>query len=265
MRRAHGRGFGGEWFTGLVAMVLLGSSCTMQGQTLKLRFRTASEHGFFVLRDPAGAIIASGEATQVLSRHRITLHVVFHFRDGSIDDETTLYSQGEETMRLISDRHIQRGKSFPHPCDVMIDVTNQQVSFRDLSKSTNQSTTEHMDLPPDTSNGLLMPLIQNMQANTPIEVSYVALAPKPRMVKLAIAKGGDDQFTVGGRSYKAAKYDVKVHIGGVAGVVAPVIGKQPPDTYAWVTESRVPAVIRLDSALYTDGPIWSVQFASPVW
>jgi hypothetical protein len=249
MRRARGRGFYGEWFTGLVAMALLGSSCTMQGQTLKLKYRTASEHGFFVLRDPAGAIIASGEATQVPSKHRIALHVVFHFRDGSIDDETTLYSQGEETLRLISDRHIQRGKSFPHPCDV----------------STNEATTEHMDLPPDTSNGLLVPLIQNMQANTPIEVPYVALAPKPRMVKLAIAKGGDDQFTVGGRSYRAAKYDVKVHIGGVAGVVAPMIGKQPPDTYAWVTESRVPAVIRLDSALYTDGPIWSVQFASPVW
>jgi hypothetical protein len=265
MRRARGRGFWGEWFAGLVAVALLGSSCSTQGQTPKLRFRTASEHGFVVLRDPAGAIIASGEATQVPSKHRITLRVVFHFRDGSIDDETTLYSQGEETLRLISDRHIQRGKSFPHPCDVMIDVTNQQVSFRDLSKSTNETTTEHMDLPPDTSNGLLMALIQNMQANTPIEVPYVALAPKPRMVKLAIAKGGDDQFTVGGRSYKAAKYDVKVHIGGVAGVVAPIIGKQPPDTYAWVTESRVPAVIRLDSALYTDGPIWSVQFASPVW
>ena len=258
-------GFFSECFAGVLAMALLGTSHSTQGQELKLRYRAGSEHGFLILRDPTGAILASGEITQVPFRHRITLHVVFHFRDGSIDDETTLYSQGEETLRLISDRHIQRGKSFPHPCDVMIDVTNQQVSYRDLSKSTNEATTEHMDLPPDTSNGLLMPLIQNMQANTPIEVPYVALAPKPRMVKLAIAKGGDDQFTVGGRSYKAAKYDVKVHIGGVAGVVAPMIGKQPPDTYAWVTESRVPAVIRLDSALYTDGPIWSVQFASPVW
>ncbi len=264
MRRACGRGFVGEWFAGLVAMAVLGSSCTTQGQELKLRYRTGSEHGFVILRDAAGAILASGEVTQVPSKHQITLHVVFHFRDGSIDDETTLYSQGE-TIRLISDRHIQRGKSFPHPSDVMIDVPAQQVSFRDLSKNTDEAKPEHMDLPPDTSNGLLMPLIQNMQANTPIEVSYVGLAPKPRMVKLAIAKGGEDHFTVGGRSYKAAKYDVKVHIGGVAGVVAPIIGKQPPDTHVWVTESRVPAVVRLDSALYTDGPIWSVQFASPVW
>jgi hypothetical protein len=264
MRRTCGRGFFGEWFTGLLAMALLGTSYSTQGQELKLRYRTGSEHGFVILRDAAGAILASGELTQVPSKHRITIHVVLHFRDGSIDDETTLYSQGE-TIRLISDRHIQRGKSFPHPSDVMIDVPGQQVCVRDLSKNTDDAKPEHMDLPPDLANGLLEPLIQNMQADTPIEVSYVALAPKPRLVKLAIAKGGDDHFTVGGRSYKAAKYDVKVHIGGVAGVVAPIIGKQPPDTHVWVTESRVPAVIRLDSALYTDGPIWSVQFASPVW
>jgi hypothetical protein len=264
MMRMSGRGFFGEWFAGLVAIALLGTSYSTQGQELKLRYRTASEHGFVILRDAAGAILASGELTQVPTRQRIRIHVVFHFRDGSIDDETTLYSQGE-TIRLISDRHIQRGKSFPHPYDAMIDVPGQQVSVRDLSKSTDEAKTEHMDLPPDLSNGLLMPLIQNMQANTPIEVSYVALTPKPRLVKLAIAKGGDDHFTVGGRSYKAAKYDVKIHIGGVAGVVAPMIGKQPPDTHVWVTESRVPAVVRIDSALYTDGPIWSVQFASPVW
>jgi hypothetical protein len=264
MKKESVRGFVGEWFAGLVALVLLGVSCSTQAQELKLRYKTASEHGFVILRDSGGAILASGEVTQIPSRNRITLHVVLHFRDGSIDDETTLYSQGE-TLRLISDRHIQRGKSFPHPSDVLIDVPEQQVRVRDLSKSTDEAKTEHMDLPPDLCNGLLMPLIQNMQANDSIEVSYVALAPKPRMVKLAIAKGGEDHFTVGGRSYNAAKYDVKVHIGGVAGVVAPIIGKQPPDTHVWVTESRVPAVIRLDSALYTEGPIWSVQFASPVW
>lgn len=264
MRKERGRIFFPEWSAGLLVMALLGTSYSTQGQELKLRYRTASEHGFVILRDAAGAILASGEVTQVPSKNRITLHVVFRFRDGSIDDETTLYSQGE-TIRLISDRHIQNGKSFPHPSDVMIDVPGQQVSVRDLSNNTSEAKTEHMDLPPDLANGLLMPLIQNMQANAPLEVSYVGLSPKPRMVKLAIAKDGDDHFTVGGRSYKAARYDVKVHIGGVAGVVAPMIGKQPPDTHVWVTESRVPAVVRLDSALYTEGPIWSVQFASPVW
>src|ERR1700691_4609109 len=188
MRRTCGRGFFSEWFAGLLAMALLGSACSMQGQELKLRYRTAYEHGFLILRDTAGAILASGEVTQVPSENRIALHVVFHFRDGSIDDETTVYSQGE-TLRLISDRHIQNGKSFPHPCDVMIDVPKHKVGVRDLSNKTDAAKTEHIDLPPDLSNGILFPLIQNMRADTPIEVPYVALSPKPRMVKLAIAKG----------------------------------------------------------------------------
>ena len=264
MRRTSGRGFFGECFAALVAIAVLASSYSLQGQTLKLRYRAGSEHGFLMLRDPAGAIIASGEITQVPYGHRITLRVVFRFSDGSIDDETTIYSQGK-TIRLISDRHIQSGKSFPDPCDVMIDVPSQQVSVRSLSKVTNDVKTEHMDLPPELSNGILFTLIQNMPAGIPIEVPYVALSPKPRMVKLAIAKGGEDRFQVGGRLYKAVKYDIKVRLGGVAGVVAPMIGKQPPDSHVWVTESKVPAIIRIDSALYTDGPIWSAQLASPVW
>jgi hypothetical protein len=264
MGRVWNRVFLGRWFAGLVAMAVLGSSCGVQGQGLKLRYKTASEHGFLILLDAAGAIIASGELTQVHTRHRIRLHVVFHFRDGSLDDETTLYSQGE-TIRLITDRHIQRGKSFPHPCDVTIDVGKQQVTVRDLSKTADEAKPEHMDLPPDLSNGVLFTLIQNMQPDDPIEVPYVALSPKPRMVKLAIAKGGENPFTVGGRSYKAVMYDVKIHIGGVAGVVAPMIGKQPPDIHVWVSESKVPAIIRMDAALYTDGPIWSVRLASPAW
>jgi hypothetical protein len=264
MRRTPGRGFFGEWFAAPVAVAVLASTCSLQGQAQKLRYSAGSEHGFLVLRDPAGATLASGEITQIPYRQRVTLRVVFHFRDGSIDDETTVYSQGE-TLRLISDRHIQSGKSFPNPCDVLIDVPRQQVSVRGSSKSTDEAKTEHMDLPPDLSNGILFTLIQNMRGDTPIEVPYVALSPKPRMVKLAIAKGGEDQFKVGGRSYKAMKYDVKIHLGGVAGVVAPMIGKQPPDFYVWVTESKVPAIVRIDSAMYTDGPVWTAQLASPVW
>src|ERR1700722_15019985 len=144
MRRACGRGFFGEWFATLVAMAVLASSGSLQAQALKLRDKGGFEHGLLILRAPAGAILASGEITQVPNKRQITLRVVFHFSDGSIDDETTVYSQGE-TIRLISDRHIQRGKSFPDPCDVTIDVPRQQVSVRGLSKSTDEVKTEHMD------------------------------------------------------------------------------------------------------------------------
>jgi hypothetical protein len=212
----------------------------------------------------AGVTIASGELTQTASTDRIKLHVVFHFHDGSSDDETTWFSQ-DPTFRLIRDRHIQSGPSFPNPCDVTIDAPGQQVTVRDLSKGGSSIKTEHMDLPPDLANGIIFTLIQDLQAGDSIEVPYVALSPNPRMVKLAVAKASEEQFKVGGRPYKAVKYAVKVHIGGIAGIVAPMIGKEPPDDYVWVTDSKVPVIVRIDAAMYNGGPVWSVRLASPVW
>ena len=56
-----------------------------------------------------------------------------------------------------------------------------------------------------------------------------------------------------------------VELGGVAGVVAPLIGKQPPDDRAWVLEGQEPAFIRADVSFYDGGPLWTIQLASPVW
>jgi hypothetical protein len=44
-----------------------------------------------------------------------------------------------------------------------------------------------------------------------------------------------------------------------------MIGKQPPDTHVWITESSVPAIIRVEGALYNEGPVWNIQVASPAW
>jgi hypothetical protein len=256
--------FLGECLVGLVAMAMLVQPGSAHGQALNVRHKVGSMHGFLVLRN-AGAILASGEITQVAHGDEIKLRVVFRFRDGSIDDETTVYSQ-RRSFLLISDRHLQRGPSFPNPSDVTIDMRGQQLSVRDLSKGGEAAKTEHLDLPPDLSNGLLYNLIQDLPPDTrKMEVPFLAAAPKPRLVKLAIAPEGEYPFTAGGHSYKAAKYVLKVELGGVAGVVAPMIGKQPADSHVWVTGGRVPAVVRVDTALYPEGPVWSIQLASPSW
>jgi hypothetical protein len=249
--------------TVLVALAMLAQPGS--AQPLNVRHQAGSMHGFLVLRNGAGAILASGEMTQVAHGDRIKLRIVFRFRDGSIDDETTVYSQ-RGSFLLISDRLLQRGPSFPHPSDIMIDVRGQQLSVRDLSKGGEAATTEHLDLPPDLSNGLLYTLTQNLAADTPkTEVSFLAVSPKPRLVKLAIAAQGEDPFTAGGHSYKAVRYVVKVELGGVEGVVAPMIGKQPADSHIWVAGGSIPAVVRVDTTLYPEGPIWSIQLASPSW
>ena len=237
----------------------------VQGQDLSVRQPLGSAHGFLTLRDQAGAILAAGDLTLVPSGDRITLRIVFHFRDGSLNDETTIFSQ-KKVFRLISDRLVQTGRSFPHPCDISIDVPSQQAIIRDLSKANEAPRVEHMNLPPDLANGIIFFLIMNLPSDAP-KVGFPYLAPslKPRMVKLAVTADGKEPFKLSGLRYQALKYDVKVDIGGVAGAVAPVVGKQPPDSYVWVTEGSAPAIVRIDTPLYEDGPVWSIRLASPVW
>jgi hypothetical protein len=124
---------------------------------------------------------------------------------------------------------------------------------------------EHMDLPPDLANGMMIILLKNLGASAPATVSFVAATPKPRLVKLAISSAGTDAFAVAGTTRRATHFVVKVEIGGLAGVVAPLIGKQPPDSHVWILGGEAPAFVRSRAALYLGGPALHTELASPSW
>jgi hypothetical protein len=86
-------------------------------------------------------------------------------------------------------------------------------------------------------------------------VSFVAAAPKPRIVKLVIAPQGDDSFSFAGSVRKATHFVVKVEIGGIAGLVAPLVGKQPADTHVWILGGKAPAFVKSEGPLCAGGPI----------
>ena len=264
MRRAHGR------FSSCVAAALMAAAMIFlmpcaKGDSVKVRHREGSLRGFVVLKSEKGAILASGEISEVTRGETVKARMIFYFRDGSVDDETTVYSQKSD-FRLISDRHVQRGPSFPEPCEVNIDVRSQQVSTRSLSHPNAEVKTEQVEMPSDLANGLLFNLVKDLPKGAPkLKVSYLSMSLKPRMVKLAVALGKEDAFMVAGRRIKALKWDVKPELGGLTGIVAPMIGKQPPDLHVWVAEGAVPVVIRVDASLYDGGPVWSIQMASPAW
>jgi hypothetical protein len=56
---------------------------------------------------------------------------------------------------------------------------------------------------------------------------------------------------------------VKVELGGVAGVVAPLVGKQPPDSHVWILGGEVPAFLKAELPLYPNGPSCRIELASP--
>ncbi len=259
---------GGTFRGGIISLFALAALLPTgyaQDSMVRVRYHEGTARGFLVLRSETGAILASGEFSQVPRGDTVKVRVVFHFRDGSLDDETALYAQ-KSTFRLITDRHIQRGPSFPEPLDMTIDARSQLVSTRGLSQGGAAVKSEHVDLPLSLANGLLFNLIKNLPKDSPrILVSYLAPSTKPRLVKLAIAMEKEQQFTIAGRPCKAVEWDVKPELGGLTGLVAPIIGRQPPDLHVWIIEGGVPTIVRVDAALYTGGPVWSIQLASPVW
>jgi len=220
-------------------------------------------HGFLVLRTLEGKALADGQMTQDAQGDRVTNHLIFRFKDGSIYEETTIFSQ-RGTFRLLSDHLIQRGPSFKQSVDTLIDASTGQVKIRYTDDKAQQKViAERLELPPDVANGLLFTLVKDIKPSVPqTTVSMVATTPKPRLVKLAILPLGEEPFTIGSFRYKAMHYDIKVEIGGVTGFLARLMGKQPADTHVWVIEGEAPAFVKLEGPLYVGGPIWRIQLAS---
>lgn len=237
----------------------------LSAETIPVRFPEGTTHGFLALRTADGKLLAAGDLTEVLHKNEVIAHLVFHFKDGSVDDDTTVFSQ-HGVFRLISDHHIQKGPSFPHPTDVLIKAATGQVTIRYRDNDREKEETHHLGLPADLANGILLNILKNISPNTKeTKVSYVGGAPKPRIVHLAISPDGQATFSVAGARHKATLYRVKVEIGGIAGMIAPMIGKQPAETKVWVVDEGAPAFVRADEALYVGGPVWSIQITGPEW
>jgi hypothetical protein len=258
--------FGSTSLAFLVAFATLFQPAVSSAQAVPVRHPQGTLHGFLVLRSLKGDTLADGDVTQVAHGNRVTTELAFHFKDGSLHEETAVFSQ-DRVFRFISDHLVQKGPSFQHPMDVLINGATGQVTVHSTDdKGKDNVDTGHLALPPDVSNGFLFTLLMNLPAGSlPRKFSMVAAAPKPRLVKLAITSPGEDSFSVGGSSRKATHYVLKVDIGGAKGAVAPMVGKQPTDTHIWILPGDAPAFVKLEGALAYEGPIWRIELASPVW
>jgi hypothetical protein len=219
-------------------------------------------HGFLVLQTLDGKPIADGQLTQDAHGDRVVDHLIFRFKDGSIYQDTTVFSQ-HQTFRLVSDHLIQRGPSFDRSLDMTIDASAGQVTIHTESDGRQKVMTQRMGLPPDLANGLLFTLLKDIQPTVPrTTVSMLTSTPEPRLVKLAILPQSEAPFSIGRFAHKARHYVVRVEIGGISGWLAHLLGKQPSDMHAWVLEGEAPAFVKFEGALYTGGPIWRIQLAS---
>lgn len=235
-------------------------------QTVPVRHKEGLVHGFLALRTLDGETLADGDLTQVPHGDRVTSHLVFHFRDGSIHDETSVYSQ-RQSFRLISDHLIQKGPAFPRPIEVTIRASAGEVTVRYQDKDGNEKVVSERIAPAgELANGMVLTLLKNLKPGDPPPVlSMVVGTPKPRVVKLIVSVNGEQSFTTDKTKRKATEFVVKVKIGGLTGLVAPIIGKEPPDTHVWILNDPAPTFVRSEGPLFEGGPVWRIELISPTW
>src|SRR5450631_2445424 len=248
---------------GIVLSLQVGS---VHADPVPVRFAEGVTRSFLVLRTLQGKDVADGDLSQVVHGDRVSRRLVFHFKDGSIQDESVVFSQ-RGTFRLLSDHLIQKGPAFPHPIDVTIDGVSGQVKARYTDDDGKEKlANERVALPADVANGLLPTLLKNVPNGVPsMTVSLVAATPKPQLVKLEIGAEGEDTFSIGSLKLKATRYVVKVKIGGVAGLVAPLLDTRPPDSHLWVVGGEAPSFVKAEAPLFLGGPVLRVKLTNPRW
>jgi hypothetical protein len=230
-----------------------------------VRFPEGVAHGFLVLSSLDGKALADGDLIQSASGDRVTTRLLLQFRDGSVHDETVVFTQTKQ-FRVVRDHLVQKGPSFPRPLDVLVDAQSGEVRVRFTDDGKEKVVSERPEMPADLANGMLLALLKNVRPEAARStVSLIAATPKPRLVKLVIAPAGEDTFTLGSTGRKATHYVVKVEIGGIAGFVAPLIGKQPADTQVWILQGDAPAFVKMEGPLYEGGPLWRLELARPSW
>jgi hypothetical protein len=249
-----------------IVLAVLLTPLVVNADQVPVRYREGRVHGFLVLRDREGKILASGSSLQSASGNRVTAELTFHFPDGSLYQESTAFSQGR-TFHLLTYHLIQKGPVFKRATDVSLTASTGQVhiQYQDDDGKT-KTISERMKLPADLANGMVTTLLYNIDAKTPkTVVSMLVATPKPRLVKLHISPAGEDSFTIAGAPLRTIRYVVKVEIGGISGVIAPLVGKQPPDTHVWIVGGKAPGFVASEGPLFEDGPLWRIELSGPVW
>jgi hypothetical protein len=223
-------------------------------------------HGFFLVRSADGEPIADGDLSQIAHGERVTVRTILHFKDGSLQDETTVYSQRGRFV-LLSDHLIQHGPQFKHPMEVSVERASGKVTVNYTDDGGNDKTvTQKMQLPLDLANGMVPTFLQQVSPSVgKFTAAMVVATPKPRLVKLVITPQGEDSFSVGATSHQAERYNVHIDLGGTAGVMAPLVGKQPPDTHVWIYQGDAPIFVKSEGPTFEGGPVWQIELASPVW
>lgn len=244
----------------LAAFLAVATAAPAGAEPVTVRHSESITHGFLVMKAVGGATIAHGEFIQHPQGERMHTQLIFRFLDGSIYDETVVFTQ-QRLFRLMSYKLVQKGPSFPEASEVSFD--RESASYR--ARCGKDTSEGKLDLPEDAHNGLTGLLLKNVPPGGRATGHLMAFTPKPHTLRTTMSREAEDTYSIGDLSRTATRWLVGLEIPGVKGVVASLIGKEPPDLRYWIATGPAPGFVKFEGALYLKGPRWRVEMASPGW
>jgi hypothetical protein len=233
---------------------------------IPVRFSEGATHGFLVLGTVDGDFIASGDLLQSGRGGAVKSRMVFHFKDGSVFDETVVFTQ-RSVFTMQSYHLVQRGPAFPEDTEISLDRASgkYRVKTKARQDGREQVLAGKLDLPPDVYNGMVLTVAKNLRKGVSETVHIVAFTPKPLLIKLKLAPVGEHKVMVGELEKTATHYVFEPQPGMWLTLFAKLLGRMPPDYHVWVVTDELPAFVRFDGPLYTTGPVWRIELTSPRW
>ncbi len=244
----------------LLAIVLtLAPVAPSAAAPVTVRFAESVTHGFLVVKAGSTAI-AHGEFIQHPQGERTFNQLIFRFTDGSLYDESVTFTQ-RRVFRLMRYKLVQKGPSFPEATEVTFD--RESGHYR--ARAGNETSEGKLDLPEDAHNGLTGLLLKNVPPGAVVTGTLVAFTPKPHVLRTRMSREGEDKYLVGDVTHTATRWLVDLEIPGVKGVLASLIGKEPPDLRYWIATGPAPGFVKFEGAMFLKGPRWTVELSGPGW
>ena len=257
-----------RWWGNAVVVAVLSTAVgtVAHAEPIVVRVPEVSSYALVTLSAVAsGQTLADGELTQTGSgRGRLLSRLTFRFRDGSLSDETVVFSQ-DKVFRVHSYHVIQRGRSFPHAIDAAVDraTARYRVRYRESADASEERVEGTTEMPDDLYNGMGATLVRNLDGRRGAG-HLLAFTPKPRLLRADYIPEGEGSFTVGGAARRARRYLMKIEVAGPMGGLAHLIGKDPPDVLYWVA-NPVPAFLKFEGQMFLKGPLWRIEPTRARW
>jgi len=231
-----------------------------------VRFAEGITHGFLGLRNVDGEPLASGDLLQVQRGGQVESRMVFRFKDGSLYDETVVFTQ-ERVFTMQSYHLVQHGPAFTEDTEISLERASgkYRVNTKDHKNGRERVLNGTLDLPPDVYNGMVITVAKNLPKGASETVHIVAFTPEPRLIELEFIPAGEQKVLIGDLGKTATRYVLKSRLGIWLKLFATLLGRMPRDSHAWIISDELPAFVRFEGQLLTNGPIWRIETTRPRW